>query len=256
MFSNQIPSISLPVINSFDTSYAAEEIRNHDFEHLLINSDYHTFETEDFKSILFKSLHNSPKEDQLKNFIENFNNMKSLWRPLDFIKEQNGYAHFTVSQIVNYTASGLTHTGPWPMIVGDHVYCLPPFQSLMTYYNESPPSCYTLKKGGTIYAHPMLINKQCVKDLIRDWVSVKIFTEKKVIDDSMTAESIEERDYEEQIDLKSEISKNFPSIKTLLRLQNIYKMKPLGMIIRKQDEYADSNEVKPGDQFVLKWFNN
>jgi hypothetical protein len=31
-------------------------------------------------------------------------------------------------------------------------------------------------------------------------------------------------------------------------------MFPLGLIIRKQDYYGNSNEICPGDRFDIKWF--
>lgn len=239
---NAIPTISFPIVNAYDNV----KVRNNNYEQLLINSDLHKFDTDDVKKLLYKSSYLHDKESQIEQFIREFNATETLWRPIDYIREQNGYQLFTVNLIVNYTSSGLIHTGPWPMMIGDYVYCLPPLQSITSMFGESVPFCYKLNRDGDIYSNPMLVNRQIAQEFIRDWLTIQLYSNLKNDDD--------DEGVTEKVNIKSEISKEIGS-ENLLLIQNATKLKPLGQIVRKQDEYGNSNEVKSGDRFVIKWFN-
>ena len=245
-----LPVVSLPFIRK-SSVFSFSKPQNA-YEKIMTNADHHRFETFDIRSALYKSTYYRPEKDQLEDFINNFNRMTGVWRPINSIDYKEGYNLYTVYQLVNENQTDLTHTGPWPMTMGDHVYCMPPFQVLFNFCNQSRPFYYKIMNCEEVFCHPMILNRQYAEQFIRDCIAVKIY---KYINGT----EVSEDELAKNIELKSEISKKMSEMRMLRQMVNIenpYHLKPIGLITGKQDEYGDSEEVKPGDRFTITWFNN
>lgn len=112
------------------------------------------------------------------------------------------------------------------------MYVLPPLQTLVHEYAESSPYCFKFLDTTTdkIYVHSMIVNKEIYQDFYNNWWNAKT-------DDQQPT---------------SKIGKKL-GVNGLRDINDMWRVKPIGMITRKQDYYGESNEICPGDRFTIQW---
>lgn len=190
-----------------------------------------------FDVILFESMFNYTMEDNAERFIKNINSYPAVWRPKNFIEVYDNTQVYKVHLKVNPIYSGLTHTGPYKMMVGDQIYVLPPLQTLNNHdYSESSPYCFKFADthSDKAYVYPMIVIKELYLDFYSDWWMCRVERNQR---------------------LHSKIGRKLGD-NGLKEIRSMWKIKPIGLIIRKQDYYGESNEICHGDRFDVKWYTS
>ena len=167
-----LPHISFPVTNLYNCNISNSSTSEH--EMLLVNGPHHQFAISDLSNLLFPSNAEKSSFEQNNIFIEEFNRLKPLWKPVSFIQEHCGQSRFQIHLYTNTTYSNLIHTGPWKMRLGDALYVIPPLYTATGHLVDSNPYSFVYKPNMNTYMYPMLISDTDFIHLKRAWISIQL----------------------------------------------------------------------------------
>lgn len=205
----------------------------------LVSGPSYQFSVPNFvSSSLYKSILTKSDDEKKAAFVANVNEAYKLWSTINVVRRSPHYRECTVYLQMRHQFGDLTHSGPWPLQVGDCIHVLPPLEvsGLVNRHHTASPACYKLHHSDSaLYVYPILVSETEFEAFYKEWTIIHIGRGVAI-----PVSNLGRILGAAHIDAITDLSKF---------------RRPVAMIVAKQDVGGNDNQVLMGDRITVKWLN-